>query len=112
MLNELRKQDNDDGECFSREAFLSSVAAVQSVVPQMAERSVVEYNSIDELFSDCFRDKRLQFSPQQKYRRPLTTSHTLGWFRPSEHETVERFPKLTCEETKFASDMVKAGVIS
>ena len=81
------------------------------VVPNLARDNAVEYNSIDELFSDAFRERRLRHSPQEKFRRPLTTSQTVGWFKPSEHEIVTRFPKLSCEETKFQSDMVKAGVI-
>jgi hypothetical protein len=96
--------------CFSKKQFLSSVHSVQETVLRLSQNSAVEHTSIDDLFSDSFRERRLQYSPQEKYRRPLTTSQTLGWFTPSEHEFVRRFPKLACEETTFASNMVRAGV--
>ncbi|TMW64701.1 hypothetical protein Poli38472_011581 [Pythium oligandrum] len=55
-----------------------------------------------------FKHHRMDKNPRDKMLQPMTDSQTLGWNKPTIH--IERHPTKSCEETRYASAMVKAGV--
>ncbi|POM77260.1 Hypothetical protein PHPALM_5385 [Phytophthora palmivora] len=54
------------------------------------------------------KHQRMQKNPQEKALLPVTDTLTLGWNSPTME--TKRKPNKSCEETRFASAMVKAGV--
>ncbi|KAG7393057.1 hypothetical protein PHYBOEH_006199 [Phytophthora boehmeriae] len=54
------------------------------------------------------KHQRMQKNPQEKVLAPMTDSLTIGWNSPTME--TKRKPNKSCEETRFASAMVKAGV--
>ncbi|KAL4128593.1 hypothetical protein PRIC2_007577 [Phytophthora ramorum] len=54
------------------------------------------------------KHQRMEKDPREKALAPVTDSLTLGWNPPT--MVTKRKPTKSCEETRFASAMVKAGV--
>ncbi|KAG3088908.1 hypothetical protein PI124_g16854 [Phytophthora idaei] len=54
------------------------------------------------------KHQRMEKDPREKALAPMTDSITLGWNPPT--ITTKRVPNKSCEETRYASAMVKAGV--
>ncbi|OWZ08801.1 hypothetical protein PHMEG_00018598 [Phytophthora megakarya] len=54
------------------------------------------------------KHRRMQKNPQEKALLPVTDTLTVGWYSPT--ITIQRKPNKSCDETRFASAMVKAGV--
>ncbi|ETI43325.1 hypothetical protein F441_11632 [Phytophthora nicotianae CJ01A1] len=54
------------------------------------------------------KHQRMEKDPRDKALAPVTDSITMGWYPPT--IITKRMPNKSCEETRFASAMVKAGV--
>ncbi|XXQ32785.1 Uncharacterized protein PBTT_03244 [Plasmodiophora brassicae] len=108
VLTRLRRHE---GKTFDREEWLGACRAIVDDVKTISEAAPVEYHSLKELTADNYRSRRFKYDPQLKFRKPLLTSHQVGWFKPGEVEQVVRKPNITCPETQFAGEMIKAGVI-
>ncbi|KAG7379585.1 hypothetical protein PHYPSEUDO_008456 [Phytophthora pseudosyringae] len=54
------------------------------------------------------KHQRMEKDPREKALAPVTDSTTLGWNSPT--MATKRVPTKSCEETRYASAMVKAGV--
>lgn len=54
------------------------------------------------------KHQRMEKNPRDKALGPISDSLTLGWNSPT--IITKRMPTKSCEETRFASAMVKAGV--
>jgi hypothetical protein len=54
------------------------------------------------------KHQRMERDPRQKALGPVTDSMSLGWSPPT--MVTKRKPTKSCEETRYASAMVKAGV--
>jgi hypothetical protein len=67
-----------------------------------------EFVSGLELRGTLVKHSRMDRNPTDKALAPLTDTQTLGWLKPT--STAKRHPTKSCEETKYASAMVKAGV--
>lgn len=67
-----------------------------------------EYTSNIEYRATLAKHHRMEMNPRDKNLLPMTDSQTLGWSKPT--IVIERRPNKSCEETLFASAMVKAGV--
>jgi hypothetical protein len=67
-----------------------------------------EFVSNGELRAKLAKHTRMTRDPQQKMLGPMTDTQTLGWREPT--IVMERRPTKSCEETLYASAMVKAGV--
>lgn len=70
--------------------------------------STREFASNQELRAKLAKHHRMDRDPRDKNLLPLTTSHGLGWQQPT--TAIVRKPTRSCEETRYASAMVKAGV--
>lgn len=68
-----------------------------------------EFASIEAYQASLLKQQRMQKGPTEKYDTPLTTSQQLGWEKPT--EITKRLPKKSCEETKYASAILQAGMI-
>ncbi|RLN90324.1 hypothetical protein BBJ28_00016636 [Nothophytophthora sp. Chile5] len=55
-----------------------------------------------------FKHQRMEKEPREKALGPMTDTQTLGWTPPT--VATKRKPTKSCEETRYASAMVKAGV--
>lgn len=67
-----------------------------------------EFVSNLEMRAQLAKHTRMARDPQQKILAPMTDSQALGWRAPT--IITERRPTKSCEETRYASAMVKAGV--
>lgn len=67
-----------------------------------------EFVSNNEFRAHLVKHHRMQKDPKDKTILSMTDSQTLGWSPPT--IVVVRKPTKSCEETKYASAMVKAGV--
>ncbi|KAF4041878.1 hypothetical protein GN244_ATG05914 [Phytophthora infestans] len=54
------------------------------------------------------KHQRMEKDPREKALAPVTDSITFGWNEPT--IATKRMPNKSCDETRFASAMVKAGV--
>mmetsp|Transcript_79429 Transcript_79429/g.184318 ORF Transcript_79429/g.184318 Transcript_79429/m.184318 type:complete len:178 (-) Transcript_79429:125-658(-) len=70
-------------------------------------KNATEYTSVDDLKSDMTKHRRMMKDPMDKYKAPMTEAQSIGWHE--EEVFNERFPKKSCEETRYADEMVKAG---
>lgn len=104
----------------SLEAFLSEMETVKVRAKEL-ERSTAdqrayvkdgvrsrEFVSGNEYRGHLVKHQRMVRDPKDKSLAPMTDAQTLGWSPPT-IVTVRR-PTKSCEETKYASAMVKAGV--
>merc|ERR1719221_1447033 len=71
-------------------------------------KHATEYTSSEDWKEDMMKHRRYQKDPMDKYKAPMTESHSIGWHE--EEVTNERFAKKSCAETLFADEMHKAGV--
>ncbi|KAF1336114.1 hypothetical protein FI667_g752, partial [Globisporangium splendens] len=67
-----------------------------------------EFISNNELRAHLVKYTRMARDPKDKALVAMTDAHTLGWSPPT--IVAVREPTKSCEETKYASAMVKAGV--
>eukprot|EP00611_Tribonema_gayanum_P015197 TRINITY_DN27019_c0_g1_i1.p1 TRINITY_DN27019_c0_g1~~TRINITY_DN27019_c0_g1_i1.p1 ORF type:complete len:209 (-),score=77.95 TRINITY_DN27019_c0_g1_i1:300-872(-) len=58
------------------------------------------------------RHRGLHLAPQEQYAVPLKAAQDLGWQQrpPGEGAAARAHSKKSCEETKFAAEMVKSGM--
>lgn len=64
-----------------------------------------EYSSGRKLRDDLVKHKRLKYSPQEKFVRPLTSSSAIGWHHKERLKESRKvyYPKKSC----YASSMIK-----
>uniref|UniRef100_K3WBT1 Uncharacterized protein n=1 Tax=Globisporangium ultimum (strain ATCC 200006 / CBS 805.95 / DAOM BR144) TaxID=431595 RepID=K3WBT1_GLOUD len=67
-----------------------------------------EFVSNNELRANLVKHTRMARDPKDKQLVAMTDAHTFGWLPPT--IVAVRKPTKSCEETKYASAMVKAGV--
>jgi len=67
-----------------------------------------EYKSNQLLRQHHHHHQRLEYNPQDRYRTPVTSAQQIGWYGPSGVEKIERRPNKSCDETKFACEMIKS----
>ncbi|CCI39591.1 unnamed protein product [Albugo candida] len=72
------------------------------------ENDTREYISAQELRTAHGKHHRMMKNPSEKSLVTMIESQTYGWQKPGFKQ--ERRPKQSCEETKFASAMTKAGM--
>ncbi len=90
------------------EQFKEMIPRVRAALAEQS-KTATEYVSNKDYRSRRFKESRMMFDPQQKYRTPATTSQELGWHVPLPHERVETHPRRNCAETLYASEMIKSG---
>mmetsp|Transcript_83766 Transcript_83766/g.147836 ORF Transcript_83766/g.147836 Transcript_83766/m.147836 type:complete len:176 (-) Transcript_83766:61-588(-) len=71
-------------------------------------KNAVEYSSGSDLRCDRFKHTRMKKDPMDKYKAPMSESQKVGWHEEEVYN--ERFPKTSCNETRYADAMVRAGV--
>jgi hypothetical protein len=67
-----------------------------------------EFTSNAEFRAALAKHHRMERNPKDKYLLPVTDSQRIGWNEPT--IINKRKPNISCEETRFASAMIKAGV--
>lgn len=67
-----------------------------------------EFVSNNDYRAKLVKHTRMERDPKAKNLVAMTDTQTLGWSKPT--IVAERKPTKSCEETKYASAMVKAGV--
>jgi len=110
MMNQLQNSaiKNDERQLISLDEVIKAVKAVQYTKGGVNTSAACEYNSNSEMREKLTKHERLKLAPQEKYTHPLTTSQSVGWYTPTQIEKVERKPNISCDETKFASEMIKS----
>mmetsp|Transcript_20461 Transcript_20461/g.72356 ORF Transcript_20461/g.72356 Transcript_20461/m.72356 type:complete len:186 (-) Transcript_20461:195-752(-) len=68
-----------------------------------------EFRTASEMRESMRRHKRVPREPNQKFVVPVTTSQAVGWGGET-GVTEVRYPKVSCEETKYAASMAQSGV--
>mmetsp|Transcript_21622 Transcript_21622/g.34905 ORF Transcript_21622/g.34905 Transcript_21622/m.34905 type:complete len:158 (+) Transcript_21622:56-529(+) len=104
---------NKDGK-ISFEEFQKAIPEVQKEVKEeLKKNSAASTNSHSSLHRLRRKHVRLNAGPTKKFGTPMTTSQEIGWQQRSTAEKNKndpQKPKNSCEETVFASDMIKSGI--
>merc|ERR1712193_69957 len=64
------------------------------------------YKSGEELRADRFKHTRVKHGPLNKFKAPMTSGQDVGWHE--EEVFNERFPRQSCNETRYGDAVVKA----
>ncbi|RLN44756.1 hypothetical protein BBJ29_008329 [Phytophthora kernoviae] len=94
-----------DDVCRHSQALESAVAHKAYLKDGLPSR---EFISNNDFRGKLVKHQRMEKDPREKALAPMTDSLTVGWNSPT-METRRKLNK-SCEETRFASAMVKAGV--
>ena len=78
------------------------------------KKNATEYTSHQKLKADRFKHSRGKGEVQEKYKAPLTSNQSNGYFvnDPNQKEIAKpavNKPIYMCSETKYANEMVKTG---
>ncbi len=97
----------------SRDEFLGAVLQLQQDEghAEMDLSKSAHYHSYSMLRDHKKREVRPEAAPQEIYSKPLTLLGEVGWRATERPVGFVRFPRKACEETKFAGELFKAGVI-
>merc|ERR1711964_328962 len=90
----------------SWEAFQQSLLTIRETVNKVAQDSR-QYDSYNDIRDDLVKNKRCNKGPMQIYKHPMTTQQAIGWHEEDVYN--ERFPKSSCDETRYADALVKSG---
>jgi hypothetical protein len=112
-VNAFIKEIERKGGKISLEQFIECAVDIRAKVQQLHDaKTATEFKSNEEFRGKMFKNQRVTYNAQQKYRVPPTTSSEYGWHAQVPHEYKNKtFPRLSCPETIFAGEMQKAGVI-
>lgn len=91
--------------CRESEALETQKAQREYLKDGLATREFVSNNDFR---GKLVKHTRMDRDPRDKLLTPMTESQTLGWQPPT--SIAVRKPMRSCEETRYASAMVKAGV--
>merc|ERR1712113_834754 len=99
-------QLHDEGT-ISWDELVEGMGEIRTMLGGVADNAA-EHTSNLELRGDRFKHVRYKKDPMDKYKAPMTESQKLGWHEEEVYN--ERFPKNSCNETRYADAMVRAGV--
>lgn len=94
----------DDGSLQWSE-FAAGIDHIRETLQQVS-KNATEYSSVQDLKDDMVKHRRQMKDPMDKFKAPMTEAQSVGWHE--EEVFNERFPKSSCEETKFADAMVRS----
>eukprot|EP00471_Norrisiella_sphaerica_P001185 CAMPEP_0184485008 /NCGR_PEP_ID=MMETSP0113_2-20130426/6661_1 /TAXON_ID=91329 /ORGANISM="Norrisiella sphaerica, Strain BC52" /LENGTH=164 /DNA_ID=CAMNT_0026866253 /DNA_START=32 /DNA_END=526 /DNA_ORIENTATION=+ len=104
---------NKDGKV-SYEEFKKTIPKIQEEVKKETKsNTAVTTNSADSMRRLRQKHVRGAAGPRQQFAVPMTTAQEIGWQAASTAENNKndpRVPKNSCDETTFASDMIKSGI--
>uniref|UniRef100_A0A7S2TRH2 EF-hand domain-containing protein n=1 Tax=Lotharella oceanica TaxID=641309 RepID=A0A7S2TRH2_9EUKA len=104
---------NKDGK-ITYEEFKEAVPKLKGKVQKETKvNHATTTNSVESLYRVRNKHKRNCRGPQQLYAAPMTTAQEVGWQTASKAEKNKNdphMPKNSCEETVFASEMIKSGI--
>mmetsp|Transcript_81618 Transcript_81618/g.239633 ORF Transcript_81618/g.239633 Transcript_81618/m.239633 type:complete len:178 (-) Transcript_81618:89-622(-) len=105
FVTELSLDDEEGGQL----AWGELEVAMDGIRENLASvaKNATEYTSFDDFITDRTKHRRLGKDPMDKFKAPMTESQSIGWHE--EEVFNERFPKKSCDETRYADEMVKAG---
>jgi hypothetical protein len=86
--------------------FETALGKIRETVNKVAE-SAQHYTSYEDIRADLYKHVRKPNGPMAIYKHPMTLMQSFGWHE--EDVFNERFPKNTCNETRYADALVKAG---
>lgn len=105
-----RFDSNSDGRV-SWEEFRTGVKALQDEMEGKELEKDAKYASAEELRATRRKHTREAKGPKDTLAVPLTTGQEVGWtLEEAAAMPQKRLPKKRCEETKYADELVKAGV--
>merc|ERR1712150_304107 len=71
-------------------------------------KNATEYTSFEDLRQERFKHQRVRKEPMDKYKAPMTEAMKVGWHEEEVYN--ERFPKRSCEETRYIDAMTRDRV--
>ena len=101
-------------ERMSLDAFLAAIKAAQReeddwlCTQQDQVTDGTEFRTSSEYMESMRRHTRMEKDPRNKFKYPTTASMNHGWVEGNPNGP--RAAKKSCEETVFASELIKAGV--
>ncbi|CAD7926867.1 unnamed protein product [Amoebophrya sp. A120] len=87
--------------------FLEGLFVIREKVKKISKKAT-HYDSYQDSMDDRRKHARVKYGPMEIYKRPMTTAQAVGWHE--EEVFIDRFPKSSCAETKYADAVIKAGV--
>ncbi len=104
---------NKDGKV-SLEEFTSVLEKMKVELNKKAGNAK-EYQSWEQMRADRFKHTRMTKDLQDKYKLPMTSSQTIGFFSRDEQQKeiskMVSFPIHQCPETKYADEMIRTGFL-
>merc|ERR1712098_302600 len=98
---------NDESEGFvTWETFQAGLQDIRETVNKVA-KDANQYETWLDMRDALVKHKRCPKGPMQIYKHPMTTLQAIGW--NEEDVFNERFPKSSCEETRYMDCLVKSG---
>jgi hypothetical protein len=94
----------------SWEEFYSALRTARAQRASSGSHGSCEFSSSNEFRQKLKSHKRFQLDPQDKYTTPITSAQEYGWFNQTSVERSARKPHISCEETKYASSLVRSGI--
>eukprot|EP00743_Colponemidia_sp_Colp-15_P002865 GILK01003103.1.p1 GENE.GILK01003103.1~~GILK01003103.1.p1 ORF type:complete len:180 (+),score=17.39 GILK01003103.1:54-593(+) len=105
FLLELLEHKADD-EVITCAEFVDCIHAVGDALEDRS-KAAKEFTSWNDFRNTLYRHRRLIHAPSERFKFPITAGQEYGWY--SQKQPGVRFPRKSCEETRYADCMVKSG---
>jgi len=105
FVKEFRLGDDDGGD-IAWEDFQVGLGVIRELLGGVA-KNATEYSSFSDLRDEWYKHTRNRKDPMDKFKAPMTTSQMVGWHEEEVYN--ERFPKKSCDETKYADEFVRSN---
>jgi len=106
FVSELHLEDESE-PTLTWEQFENGMDIIRETLGGVA-KNATEFTSYEDMRAERYKHTRMRKEPMDKYKAPMTTNMQIGWHE--EEVFNERFPKQSCEETRYIDSMSKAGV--
>lgn len=112
--DEFKHQNEDQSINFAalfmtRSQFIKAIHLTRDECPRIdIPDSLI--HSAAELLDARHRHVRSPLGPADMARAPLTTNNEYGFYTPAEIERAKQCERKSCEETKYASALVRSGL--
>eukprot|EP00929_Paragymnodinium_shiwhaense_P034318 TRINITY_DN1869_c0_g1_i1.p1 TRINITY_DN1869_c0_g1~~TRINITY_DN1869_c0_g1_i1.p1 ORF type:complete len:179 (+),score=69.86 TRINITY_DN1869_c0_g1_i1:86-622(+) len=106
FVAEMKLEDESTPE-LTWEEFQEGMDIIRETLGGVA-KNATEFGSYEDMRAERYKHTRMRKEPMDKYKAPMTTQMQIGWHE--EEVFNERFPKQSCDETRYLDSMTKCHV--